>query len=451
VRRGLLCLFLSLIAVPAATAAPPAVTAQASPASGPAPLRVVLSASGDAAAYHWDFGDGSAADGPSVEHTYAAGRWTATVTARSTTGESATATVTITAAGVTLAAHAPVRYERRTVFRGAVVPAAAGVPVALSGPAGAVTHGKTRANGTFALRARLRLPGQYTATSLGASAAATVAIVPRLRTGLLGSGARLTRYFLAASVRPATAGALAVQVTRGGRALVDRTFAGRVRVKLDTRRLATYRIRVQLVPNEGYVAVRHALAAHVVLPRLALGARGVSVAQLAARLRELHYAAPFTASFSYELLDSVYAFQKVQGLSRTGVADSSFWRLLAAPRVPSARYPSPADHLEVDKTHQVLYVVRHSRVILIVPVSTAGVPGTFTPVGRFAIYRKVAGFDPSPLGTLYDPMYFTGGYAIHGNPSVPPFPASHGCIRVPMWIAPRLYETNPYGETVYVY
>ena len=61
------------------------------------------------------------------------------------------------------------------------------------------------------------------------------------------------------------------------------------------------------------------------------------------------------------------------------------------------------------------------------------------------------GFDPSPLGTLWDPMYFTGGYAVHGNPSVPPYPASHGCVRVPMWIASLLYETNDYGETVYVY
>ena len=61
------------------------------------------------------------------------------------------------------------------------------------------------------------------------------------------------------------------------------------------------------------------------------------------------------------------------------------------------------------------------------------------------------GFDPSPLGTLYDPMYFTGGYAIHGNPSVPPFPASHGCVRVPMWLASVLYADTPYGQTVYVY
>jgi N-acetylmuramoyl-L-alanine amidase len=99
----------------------------------------------------------------------------------------------------------------------------------------------------------------------------------------------------------------------------------------------------------------------------------------------------------------------------------------------------------------VLYVVRGGRVGTIIPISTAGLAGRFTPVGRFSIYRKVDGFDPSPLGTLFDPMYFTGGYAIHGNPSVPPYPASHGCVRVPMWVAPTLSATNDYGETVYVY
>jgi lipoprotein-anchoring transpeptidase ErfK/SrfK len=151
------------------------------------------------------------------------------------------------------------------------------------------------------------------------------------------------------------------------------------------------------------------------------------------------------------MLDAVYAFQKVQGLPRSGAADARFWRALGNARTPPPHYAHPAAHLEVNKGLQVLYVVRGSRVALIVPVSTAGLPGKFTPVGRFAIYRKVVGFDPSPLGTLYDPMYFTGGYAIHGNPSVPPYPASHGCVRVPMWVAAHLYATNPYGETVYVY
>ena len=61
------------------------------------------------------------------------------------------------------------------------------------------------------------------------------------------------------------------------------------------------------------------------------------------------------------------------------------------------------------------------------------------------------GYDPSPLGVLYKPMYFTGGYAIHGNPSVPPYPASHGCVRIPMWLAPSLYTQIPLGSSIYIY
>jgi lipoprotein-anchoring transpeptidase ErfK/SrfK len=175
------------------------------------------------------------------------------------------------------------------------------------------------------------------------------------------------------------------------------------------------------------------------------------VSQLGAQLQRLHYAAPSGGTFDSRMLDAVYAFQKVHGLPRTGVVDARFWRALSNPRLAIPRFAQPAGHIEVNKGAQVLYVVRGSRVALIVPISTAGVAGTFTPVGRFAVYRKVVGFDPSPLGTLYDPLYFTGGYAIHGNPSVPPYPASHGCVRIPMWVAPLLYRTIPYGETVYVY
>jgi peptidoglycan hydrolase-like protein with peptidoglycan-binding domain len=224
-----------------------------------------------------------------------------------------------------------------------------------------------------------------------------------------------------------------------------------LRVRLDTHRAATYRIRIATVPNGGYDRVVRVLTAHVALPRLSYGSRGAAVAQLGSQLRELHYAAPVTATFDSRLLDAVYAFEKVQGLPRTGIVDSEFWQRLASPYRPQPRYATPADHLEVNKPTQVLFVVRHGTVALIVPVSTAGLPGKFTPAGRFSIIRKVTGFDPSPLGTLFDPMYFVGGYAIHGNPSVPPYPASHGCVRVPMWIAPYLFATNPYGETVYVY
>jgi peptidoglycan hydrolase-like protein with peptidoglycan-binding domain len=218
-----------------------------------------------------------------------------------------------------------------------------------------------------------------------------------------------------------------------------------------TNRRGVLLAKVSVVPNEGYAQTAHLLHPAIGFPRVRYGAGGAAVAELTQRLAQLHYAVPRTSRFDGRVLDAVYAFQKVQQLGRTGAVDTRFWQRLASPRMPSPHYGSPSNHLEVNKPLQVLFVVRGGRIASIVPVSTAGLPGHFTPVGRFSVYRKVAGFDPSPLGTLYDPMYFTGGYAIHGNPSVPPYPASHGCVRVPMWVAPHLYATVPYGERVYVY
>ncbi|HEX9380726.1 MAG TPA: L,D-transpeptidase family protein [Gaiellaceae bacterium] len=451
-RCGLAFTLALLIFTPAAAGAPPLVSIEATPMAGAAPLRVVFAANGEAATYHWDFGDGSSADGRTVEHTYGAGRWTATLTARSATGEEAAQSISVTAYALTFSARNPARYGRPSVFRGAIVPAERGLSIALVGPKGKLAGTKTRANGSYAIRARVKLPGTYLATSERASSApVALRVVPKLVTTLSGGGARGSRYFFSARIVPATAGVLAVKISRGDSRLVDNTFGARVRLKLDTRRLASYRIRVEVLPNEGYGGTVRILRANVVLPRLAFGTRGAAVAQLGDQLRRLHYAAPSGAAFDGRMLDAVYAFEKVHGLPRTGVGDARFWRALGSPQTPIPHYARPASHLEVNKGRQVLYVVRKARVALIVPISTAGVAGTYTPIGRFAIYRKVVGFDPSPLGTLYDPMYFTGGYAIHGNPSVPPYPASHGCVRVPMWVAPHLYATNPYGETVYVY
>jgi lipoprotein-anchoring transpeptidase ErfK/SrfK len=48
-------------------------------------------------------------------------------------------------------------------------------------------------------------------------------------------------------------------------------------------------------------------------------------------------------------------------------------------------------------------------------------------------------------------MTFHGNFAIHGYYSVPVYPASHGCVRVPMWLADWLYDRSFVGERVYVY
>jgi len=52
---------------------------------------------------------------------------------------------------------------------------------------------------------------------------------------------------------------------------------------------------------------------------------------------------------------------------------------------------------------------------------------------------------------LYRTMTFHTHYAIHGFPSVPSYPASHGCVRIPIWLADWLYQQSDVGEPVYVY
>ena len=99
----------------------------------------------------------------------------------------------------------------------------------------------------------------------------------------------------------------------------------------------------------------------------------------------------------------------------------------------------------MSKERQYLLQVRNGRVVRVVHVST-GATGN-TPLGRFRVYRKVSGWD----WILWYPLYFLRGFAIHGYPEVPPYPASHGCVRVPMWIAPTLAAAIGYGQTIYVY
>ena len=74
-----------------------------------------------------------------------------------------------------------------------------------------------------------------------------------------------------------------------------------------------------------------------------------------------------------------------------------------------------------------------------------------TPLGSFAIQRKIDGWRKSKLGLLWRPAYFTGGYALHGAYSVPPFPASHGCIRITITAMDRWYAKLPVGTPMLVY
>ncbi len=74
-----------------------------------------------------------------------------------------------------------------------------------------------------------------------------------------------------------------------------------------------------------------------------------------------------------------------------------------------------------------------------------------TPRGRYAIYSRVSGWKTAALGRLYNPLYFKGGFAIHGAGSVPRYPASHGCVRVSVANARWLPSAIPNGTPVHIY
>jgi lipoprotein-anchoring transpeptidase ErfK/SrfK len=185
---------------------------------------------------------------------------------------------------------------------------------------------------------------------------------------------------------------------------------------------------------------------------LEAGSTGRDVVALRARLAALRFHVPGpSTTFGWELYDSVIAFQKAYGLSRTGIVDQATWRKLDSAAVLKPRYRGPSPHIEVDKTRQILLVVQQGKVAAILPVST-GATGN-TPEGRHAIrWKAPATTTWLGSGILYRTLTFVGNsFAIHGWSSVPPYPASHGCVRIPIWTADWLYNQSPVGETVYVY
>ena len=438
--------FLALFFVPVAHASGPAVSIQASATSGPAPLSVTLTASGDPALYHWDLGDGTTADGPVVQHVYPAGRFVAQVTATGAGGTSQ-AQVTITSLGLTIGAPKVGSYGQRLRFHGRTVPALKNVHVGLYRGDQRIASAKTGKKGRISLRGRLGAPGsQYTLRYAGATSnAVVVAVRPGLDTAFHGSGQVGRALSFTARERPAGAGTLQVTVYHDGHLLGAHSGQGRLRIKLRTRRPGTYRVRVLIAPAAGYAANKRVVEQVVYVPSLRVGSRGPSVLALERRLHELHYAlASVDGYYGSDTLDAVVAFQKLHGLARTGTTDARFWQALSFAHVPFARYPGT--HVEVSKELQVLLIVRNGEVTLIVPVST-GATGN-TPLGVFHVYSKVPGFNAKEM---YYSSFFIGGFAIHGYHDVPAYPASHGCVRIPIWVAIRVYSLIDYGTAVYVY
>lgn len=177
------------------------------------------------------------------------------------------------------------------------------------------------------------------------------------------------------------------------------------------------------------------------------GDRGPDVRALQERLVALrYYVGGVDGVYGYLTTQAVMAFQKVNGLTRDGVARPEVQAALDDPIRPQAR-TSARRALEVAKDAQVVLLVRNGRVRRIFNAST-GTATTPTPRGRFRVTREIDGWHTSPLGPMYRPKYFYEGYAVHGSTSVPAYPASHGCVRLNVRSADFLWDRVPVGTRV---
>ena len=179
------------------------------------------------------------------------------------------------------------------------------------------------------------------------------------------------------------------------------------------------------------------------------------------RLWDLGYwAGPVDGKFDANSRHALIAFQKFESRRRTGkltLDELNALRAATRPRPRHAQYP----HLEIDLERQVLFVIDESgEITRILPVSTGNgerymdhgqIHRAHTPTGTFKVLRKIKGWRLSSLGQLYYPNYIFNGIAIHGSFSVPTRPASHGCIRVPMFAAKELSSLLPIGIEVLIY
>ncbi len=179
------------------------------------------------------------------------------------------------------------------------------------------------------------------------------------------------------------------------------------------------------------------------------------------RLSDLGYwTGPIDGTLDPAFRHALIAFQKVESRPRTGRLTRDELQTLRAASKPLPRQTGDA-HIEIDLDHQVLFMVDASGSIThILPVCTGNekfyvdhgqTHRAHTPRGKFTVLRKVAGWRRSSLGLLYYPNYIHEGIAIHGSLAMAVYPASHGCIRIPMFASKELSEMTAVGTEVIVY
>ena len=220
------------------------------------------------------------------------------------------------------------------------------------------------------------------------------------------------------------------------RAQVASPVAGRIRVDVVHR--GTHRM--------SRLYVRHSL--DVLTPVAGFGSRGSFVDLIQHQLSLLHFFMPVTGVYDSNTGLALDAYHRLLGWGTYQTLDTrTVDALLDGRGVFHVRFPGHGRHAEGDLTNQLLALIDGNHVYWILPMSS-GKPSTPTILGDYQIYSREAGYNSEGM---YYSDFFIRGYAIHGYDPAPDYPASHGCIRLPIVDAIPVYNWLALGDWVDTY
>ena len=212
--------------------------------------------------------------------------------------------------------------------------------------------------------------------------------------------------------------------------------------------------------------------------------KGNDVRRIQQRLKDLKFdPGVVDGIYGGDTMMAVWAFQSlVLNIPRNALVDfvtPVMWDAMRGDVVITPRrQPGTPHHVEIYLPEQVIVVFTGTEVNLISHISSGtgekwceeviidpgeeGNKGTevikegwcgdaVTPGGIYRFYNRKIGLRQSKLGTMWNPVYFNFGIAVHGAMTVPKEPASHGCIRIPIFISEYFHTLVEYNDRVYVF
>jgi hypothetical protein len=178
------------------------------------------------------------------------------------------------------------------------------------------------------------------------------------------------------------------------------------------------------------------------------GDRGPAVKLFNELLRDQAYYNTDKNRYGSHTERAVMAFRKVNGMARNFQATPGIFKTLAEGKGGfQIQHPDGGHHAEVDISKQVMALASGGEAKYVFHIAT-GAAATPSDQGAFTFYRKDPGFNS--IGMYYS-VYYNRGEATHGYHSVPPYPASHGCIRNPIPDSIFIYNWIDLGDKMYVY